>query len=209
MTKRPEFCGLVLAGGQGRRMGGIDKAFVALGGKPLIAHVIERVQPQVDQLLISANGDASRFASFGARVLPDDPAFGSVGPLSGLFTALKVLQSKPAPARWIALFACDTPFFPSDLAVHLRDEAVRAHAHVAIPESAGRVHPTFALVRSDADISPASMENLGPRRAESWLTRQAHVRVVFDTEPLDPFFNLNTPEDLAAAETFLASGQNR
>src|SRR5262249_40050004 len=115
--------GLVLAGGQGRRMGGVDKAFIPLNGKPLIAHVIERSRQQVDQLFISATGDASRFENRKARVLPDDPAFGSAGPLSGLFTALKTLQTEKTPAQWLALFACDTPFFPKDLVARLQSEA--------------------------------------------------------------------------------------
>ncbi len=121
--------------------------------------------------------------------------------------ALKTLQTEKPPARWLALVACDTPFFPTDPVARLQGEAVRADAQIAIPESGSRLHPVFALVRTDADTSRASLQNLGPRKTESWLARHAHVRVPFSSDPIDPFFNLNTPEDLAAAEAFLRKAE--
>jgi len=194
--------GVLLAGGRSRRMGGGDKSLRALGGKPILAHVIERAAAQVGALVINANGDPARFAGFGLLVVPD-VVQGFAGPLAGVLTGLRWAEAKGA--RWIATIATDTPLFPTDLVARLRDAVEGEAAELACAASQGRTHPVFGLwpVRLAGELEHALVAE-GMRRIDAWTARYRLAVVDFAAVPLDPFFNVNTPEDLAEAERLLA-----
>ena len=190
--------GVVVAGGLGRRIGGTDKALLPLAGLPLIAHVLNRLRPQVQALAINANGDLARFAAFGIPVLPDSiPDF--PGPLAGLLAGLDWAMAEGFAA--VVTVAVDTPFLPPDLVAQL--QARIGAATVAMAASDGRLHPTCALWR--VELQPALIAALaaGERRVARFAEAQALVRVGFATGAPDPFFNINTAEDLAMAETLI------
>ena len=195
-----EIHGLILAGGLARRMGGGDKAFVMLGGQPLIAHSIARLKPQTAGLLISANGDPARFHGFGAPVVADDIA-GFAGPLAGVLAGLDWLARERPQATHLLSMPADTPFLPRDLVARL-DAARRAEgARLACAASGGRQHPAVALwpvdLRSDLRCALVD-EDL--RKIGLLLSRYPLARVEWPATPRDPFFNVNAPEDLAVAE---------
>jgi molybdopterin-guanine dinucleotide biosynthesis protein A len=200
--------GLLLAGGLARRMGGGDKSLKPLAGRPLLAWVVERARPQVGALVLNANGDPGRFAGFGLPVAADSvPGF--AGPLAGVLAGLEWALANAPDARWVASIATDTPFFPPDLVARLRDAAERENAEIACAASGGRTHPVFALwpVRLAGDLRRALVDE-GVRKIDAWTARHRVAEVPFPAEPLDPFFNLNTPEDVAEAERTLATGRD-
>jgi molybdopterin-guanine dinucleotide biosynthesis protein A len=197
--------GLLLAGGRSRRMGGGDKALQPLGGKTILARVIERARPQVAALLLNANGDPARFTEYGLPVRAD-VASGFLGPLAGLLTGLEWAAETQPEARYLASFACDAPFFPLDLVSRLHAAAAESGADIAYAASGGRAHPVFGLwsLALAGDLRRALLEE-GLRKVENWIERHRSVDVAFATAgAIDPFFNLNAPEDVAAAERFLA-----
>ncbi len=198
--------GLLLAGGLARRMGGGDKSLVPLAGRPLLAWVVERARPQAATLVLNANGDPGRFAGFGLPVVADGvPGF--AGPLAGVLAGLEWATANAPDARWIASIATDTPFFPPDLVARLREAAERDGADIACAASLGRTHPVFALwpVSLAGDLRRALVDE-GTRKIDAWTARYRVAEVPFPAEPLDPFFNLNTPDDVAEAERLLAAG---
>lgn len=190
--------GVVLAGGRGSRMGGVDKALVPLGGRPMIAHVIGRLGPQVGALAINAGGDPARFAGLGLPVLPD-PVPGQPGPLAGVLAGMRWAASQGADR--VVTAATDTPFLPADLVARLK---AAAQAPIALAESGGWLHPTFGLwpVTLAEDLELAL--EAGTRKVAGWALGEGAVRVRFAAEPFDPFFNINTPDDLEKAERILA-----
>jgi molybdopterin-guanine dinucleotide biosynthesis protein A len=195
--------GLLLAGGQSRRMGGGDKALRLLGGIPLIDRVIERLQPQVDALVLNANGDPTRFARFGLPVVSDSiPGF--AGPLAGLLAGLEWATAQRPDCPYVASVATDAPFLPADLVARLAAELEAARADLACAASGGRAHPVFGLwpVRLREDLRHALVEE-GIRKVDLWTARHRLVTVSFADQPVDPFFNANRPEDLAAAAALL------
>ena len=188
--------GLILAGGAGRRMGGADKALLRLAGRPLIAHAIERLAPQVDRLASSANGDPARLAFSGLPVLPDAQ---SQGPLSGVLAALDWAEGADA----VVSAAVDTPFLPCDLVPRLW---LAGEGGLAVAESGGRIHPVCALwPRSLAPDLRAFLSSGGARMME-FCDRNGAARARFAPETPDPFLNINTPDDLALAEQALREG---
>jgi molybdopterin-guanine dinucleotide biosynthesis protein A len=193
-------CGVLLAGGRARRLGGGDKCLRALGGRPLLARVIERAQGQVEALVLNANGDAQRFARFSLTVVPDVIG-GFAGPLAGVLTGLEWAREHVAGAEWLASFATDAPFLPRDLVARLLAAIGEDGAEIAFAASAGRAHPVFAVwpVRL-ADTLRAAIADEGVRKIDSWTARFRTARVEFASVPVDPFFNVNTPDDLAEAE---------
>ncbi|MCX8508652.1 MAG: molybdenum cofactor guanylyltransferase MobA [Rhodobacteraceae bacterium] len=190
--------GLILAGGEGRRMGGADKALLPLAGRPLLSHVLARFEPQVAQLALSANGDLARFASFGLPVLADDAR---LGPMAGLLAGLDWLAA--AGGSHLATVSVDTPFLPCDLVARLL-WAGEATGGLAIAESRGRHHPTCGLwpVGLRANLRADLAE--GERRIGQWAASLGAATAPFTGPDPDPFFNLNHPEDLACAEGWLA-----
>ena len=196
-----EIAGVILAGGLARRMGGGDKGLIALGGKPILAHVIERLRPQVNALIINANGEADRFAAYGLPVVADSIA-GSAGPLAGVLAGLDWAAEKGFD--FIATAATDTPFFPRDLVRRFGDGVKAAQAQLTVAASGGRHHPVFGLwpVELREDLRRAVTEE-GIRKVEDWTKRHRLTTVAFDDQPYDPFFNVNRPEDLAQAEIIM------
>jgi molybdopterin-guanine dinucleotide biosynthesis protein A len=199
-----DLLGVVLAGGRSTRMGGGDKGLRLLGGRALMAHVIGRLAPQVARVAINANGEPGRFAAFGLPVLADDVA-GHAGPLAGVLAGLDWAAAQGAGA--IVTAAADTPFFPADLSERLRAAAGPSGlALAATPDETGRLwqHPTFGLwpVALRHDLR-AALE-AGLRKIVAWTDRHGAGTAAWGTEPFDPFFNVNTPEELAEAEAMLA-----
>lgn len=204
-TSPPIIVGAILAGGLSRRMGGGDKGLRLLAGVPILARIAERAAPQVDKLLLNANGSAGRFVALGLPVvpdgLPDNP-----GPLAGLLAVFDRCAGQWPEAAWIATFPADAPFFPDDLVRRLREAAEAAGADAACAVSGGRLHPLFGLWRPPLALAlRRALLTDGLRRAGLWAERTGAVRVEFPAAPYDPFFNVNGPEDLAEAERLLPS----
>jgi molybdopterin-guanine dinucleotide biosynthesis protein A len=202
MSGDPLTIGLLLAGGLSRRMGGGDKCLRPLGGKPVLAHIIERAKPQVAALVLNANGDPARFAAYGLPVVADTIE-GFAGPLAGVLTGMEWAAANRPEAAWLATFATDAPFFPRDLVTRLHAAMVRAGADLACARSNGQDHPVFALwpVRLAAALRRAMEE--GVRKVDVWTARYKLAVAEFAAAPFDPFFNANRPEDLAEAERLL------
>ncbi|KJZ23103.1 molybdenum cofactor guanylyltransferase MobA [Tritonibacter mobilis] len=206
--------GVILAGGLATRMGGGDKGLLSLGGESLLSRVIDRLSPQVAGLALNANGDAARFAGLGLPVVPDSIE-GFAGPLAGVLAGLDWAAEQGATA--IVTVAADTPFFPHDLVARLV-AASDGQSHPLVlattPKSGdevlksggkGRVnrHPTFGLwpVALRDDLRAALTGGL--RKVVLWTEQHGGREALFEAEPFDPFFNVNTPDDLARAEGLL------
>lgn len=192
---------IILAGGLARRMGGGDKALLQLAGRPLMAHVIERLAPQAGPLAINANGDPARFAAFGLPVLAD-PVADYPGPLAGVLAGLEWAAAMGAAD--IVTVAADTPFFPADLVARLRAAAAGAGTPIALAatqdaERGIARHPTFGLWSTSLRHDLAEALEAGTRKIVAWTDRHGAATALFDG-PGDPFFNLNTPDDLARAQ---------
>lgn len=197
--------GVILAGGQARRMGGGDKPLQLLGGRPLLAHVIDRLAPQVAGLAISANGNPARFATFGlpviADTLPDHP-----GPLAGILAGMDWARWLDPSIRDIVTVPGDAPFLPRDLVARLTAARDTAGAQIACAVSAGRVHPVAGLwPLSLQDDLRRALTDEGLRKMTDFTARHRLALVDFATDPVDPFLNVNTPDDLAAAGRLLAA----
>jgi molybdenum cofactor guanylyltransferase len=199
--------GLLLAGGQSRRMGGGDKTLRLLRGKPLLAHVVERLQPQVVALVLNANGDPARFAGFGLPVVADSvPDF--AGPLAGVLAGLDWVAAHRPDCSHVASVATDAPFLPTDLVARLMAGMEVAGADLACAASGGRAHPVFGLwpVRLRGDLR-AALIGEGVRKVDLWTARHNLATVPFADQPVDPFFNANRPQDLEAAAAILAASE--
>jgi len=199
----PMVGGLLLAGGQARRMGGGDKCLLELDGRPMLERAIERLHPQVAPLVISANGDPGRFLAFGLPVIADMvPGF--AGPLAGILTGMTWLSDTAPGTEWLVTAATDTPFFPRDLVVELSAAARRNGAEVAFAASDGRTHPVFGLwhLSLRGDLARA-LTREGERKIDRFAARHHVTRATFGNERLDPFFNVNRPEDLTEAARLL------
>ena len=198
---RPQVAGVILAGGLSRRFGGREKAFADLAGQPLIRRTMDRARPQVERLIISTNGDPSRFEGFGASIIVDGLA-GHRGPLAGLETSLSWLAKNEPGIEWVATFPVDGPFFPEDLVTVLLSVAV-PRGVPAIAEGGGRVHPVFAVWPKAVFHDLREFLNTDGRgRLLDFVAFQNGVRVPFPDRIPAPFFNINNLEDLRLAETF-------
>ncbi|PIB23217.1 molybdenum cofactor guanylyltransferase MobA [Amylibacter kogurei] len=192
--------GVILAGGQSTRMGGGDKCLRMLGAQPLLQHVIDRLEPQVDGIALNANGDASRFANFNLPVIADSIA-DFAGPLAGVLAGLDWAASQGA--KHIVTVAADTPFFPNDLVARLQDglgEHTLAMAMGCDENPRFARHPTFGIwpVALRQNLRHALANDI--RKVVQWTSQHDCVGVVFDDTHFDPFFNVNTPDDMSAAE---------
>jgi molybdenum cofactor guanylyltransferase len=201
IASRGPIVGVLLAGGLARRMGGGDKCLRQLGGRSLIDILIERTQPQVTHLIINANGDPTRFEAQGLQTVPD-VLDGFQGPLAGILTGLEWAASHVPEAQWVVSFATDAPFVPLDMVSRLFKAIEDEQADMACAITNGRTHPVFALwpIRLKEDLHRA-MVGEKIRKIDLWTGRHNIVHVEFPTEPIDPFFNVNRPDDLAHAET--------
>ncbi len=206
--------GLLLAGGQSRRMsdafaaGRGDKGLLDLSGKPMLGHVIERLAPQAGRLVINANGDPARFASFDLPVIADTIE-GYAGPLAGILAGLRWSQVNAPEATHVVSVSTDAPFLPADLVTKLQEGLANASGSIALAQSGGELHPVIGLwpviLADDLDEALRS----GTRKVIAWTDRHGTVPVEFPFTQLkgravDPFFNANTPEELAEARDLLA-----
>jgi molybdopterin-guanine dinucleotide biosynthesis protein A len=182
--------GIVLAGGQGRRMGGVDKGLVPLRGKPMVAWVLERLAPQVDGILVNANQNAEAYAKFGHPVVPDAIG-GFAGPLAGLHAGLSA-----AATPLVVTVPCDSPFLPSDLVSRLR--RALGDNDLAVAKTGDQPHPVFSLVRRSVREHLEQFLSGGGRKIDAWYATLKVVEVPFDDEA-DAFRNINTREELKDA----------
>lgn len=196
----PATLGVILAGGLARRMGGGDKSMRRIAGRPILDHVIERLAPQCSGLIVNANGDPARFASFKLPVVADTLA-GNPGPLAGVLAALDWAAGMRPEVEWVASMAGDCPFLPRDLVKRLQQARIAESAELAVAASGGRSHPVIGLWR--VYLREALRDALvveGLRKVDRWMGRYRLATVSWTAEPVDPFFNANTAEDLAEAE---------
>jgi molybdenum cofactor guanylyltransferase len=197
--------GVLLAGGLSRRMGGGDKSLRLLAGKPLLDHVIERMRPQVSALVLNANGDPARFAPFGLPVAADSlPGF--AGPLAGVLAGLDWAAAHHPECAHVASVATDAPFLPRDLVARLIEGMKGLGADLACAASGGQEHPVIGLwpVRLRDELRHALVDE-GLRKVDVWTARYKLATVEFSSDPIDPFFNANRPEDLDRAAALLAT----
>jgi molybdopterin-guanine dinucleotide biosynthesis protein A len=202
-VERRHIVGLLLAGGLSRRMGGGDKGLHEIAGKPMLAHVVERLAPQVDRMVLNANGDPSRFAAFGVPVVADTIE-GFVGPLAGILAGMRWAAANAPEARYLASVSTDAPFLPEDLVARLSAALVSAPRSVALARSASELHPVIGLWPiAHADDLEAELR-AGVRKVLRWTDKHGTIPVDFEPvtiagQSVDPFFNANTPEELAEA----------
>ncbi len=195
--------GVLLAGGLARRMGGGDKPLRLLGGRPLLDRVIERLRPQVAGLVLNANGDPARFASYRLPVVTDSvPGF--AGPLAGILAGLDWTAENRPDCPMIASVATDAPFLPTDLVARMEQTLAAEGADLACAESSGQAHPVIGLwpVRLRDELRHAVVDE-GIRKVDVWTARYKLAIVPFADQPVDPFFNANRPDDLEAAARLL------
>jgi molybdopterin-guanine dinucleotide biosynthesis protein A len=207
MVEKVDFSGapvpaMILAGGRSRRMGGGDKGLLLLGDRPILGHVIDRIRPQVMALALNANGDPARFAALGLDVIPD-PVPGFAGPLAGILAALSWAAEIAPNATHVLTVPSDTPFLPRDLVLRLQ-AAIRAPGDPVVAARQARRHPVVGLwpVGCYAALE-AAVRRETLRKVEAWTDRVNAQVVSFDDGDSDPFFNVNTPADLAAAGDLL------
>lgn len=200
--------GVILAGGLASRMGGGDKGLLVLEGQTLLSRVIDRLEPQVAGLAINANGDAARFEAFGMPVLPDSIE-GFAGPLAGVLAGLDWAATQGADH--IVTAAADTPFFPADLVPRLLMAAENAGVTIALAASP---HPTRGMLRQPTfglwpvalrDDLRAALQD-GVRKVVLWTDRHGAALAPFPADGFDPFFNVNTPEDMKVAQALMTGG---
>lgn len=205
MTGPVPTLGLLLAGGLARRMGGGDKPLRLIAGRSILAHVVERLGPQCDGLLLNANGDPARFAEYGLPVVADSvPDF--AGPLAGILAGLDWLAANRPDLAWMVSVAADTPFIPRDLVLRLHEARMAAGVPLACAASGGWTHPVIGLwpVSLREDLRHALTVD-DERKIDRWTARHGVAAAEWPVTPVDPFFNANRPEDLAEAERLYAA----
>lgn len=191
---------VILAGGLARRMGGGDKPLRPIGGRTILDHVIARIGPQCSALALNANGDPARFARWNLPIIADSVE-GFLGPLAGVLAGMDWAAPQ---GDWLLSVAADCPFLPLNLVSRLADTQMQNDADIVVASSGAQAHPVIALWRIALreDLRHAlAIEHM--RKIDRWTARYKVVHVEWPNEPVDPFFNANTPEDLFAAEAFL------
>jgi len=185
--------GLVLAGGRGSRMGEVDKGLQHFRGKPMVAHVLERLTPQVDETIINANRNLDLYAAFGYRVVPD-AIDGFAGPLAGLHIGMSC-----ASTPLIVTSPCDSPFLPLNLVARLHDALIAGDADLAVAKTFDQAHPVFCLTKTELEPHLRAFLESGQRKIDKWYATLQVVEVAFD-DNVDAFANINTAEELKALE---------
>lgn len=185
--------GVILAGGQGRRMGGVDKGLELLDGQPMVARVLARLAPQVDEVLINANQNLDRYGAFGCRVIPDRVG-GFAGPLAGLHRGLA-----EAAFDLVVTAPCDSPFLPGDLVARLRAPLERAEVDLAVARTGDQPHPVFCLARRRLLPHLEAYLRDGGRKIDAWYATLNVAEVGFDDQP-EAFSNINTREELQSRQ---------
>ena len=204
MKIEPATPGILLAGGLARRMGGGDKPMRSIAGRTILDRVIARLDPQCDGLVLNANGDPARFAAYGLPVIADSVA-DFPGPLAGILAGLDWVTAHRPDVTWMLSAAADCPFLPRDLVARLHQVRIEKNAQLAVAASGGQSHHVIALwnVALREQLRHALVtENI--RKVERWAARYPIATVTWPTEPLDPFFNANTVDDIAEAEKLAA-----
>lgn len=209
MTKASErVVGCILAGGLSRRMGGGDKTLLPLGGKPMLHHIINRLAPQAETLILNANGDPSRFAAFERTVVPD-PIDGFAGPLAGILAGLLWTRANRPDIDRVVTVAGDTPFFPSTLVEELVAATDNPRPVIGLASSHEKLHPVFGIWPvALADDLHEWLKNGNNGKVLAWVDRHDSVEVAFAANSAgarggDPFFNINKPDDLDLAASLL------
>jgi molybdopterin-guanine dinucleotide biosynthesis protein A len=200
MTEIPATPGVLLAGGLARRMGGGDKPMRSIGGRTILDRVIARLKPQCDGLVLNANGDPARFAAFGLPVIADTVQ-DFPGPLAGILAALDWTAANRPDVGWILSAATDCPFLPRALVARLQRARIEQNAQLAVASSGGQSHPVIGLwsVALREELRHALVKE-DIRKIDRWTARYRLATVTWPAEPLDPFFNANTMDDIAEAE---------
>lgn len=201
--RREEVAGVLLAGGLSRRMGGGDKCLRLLGGQTLLARILARVGPQVKAVMLNANGDGARFAAYGLPVVADSIGE-DAGPLAGVLTGMEWAAAELPTCQWLATFPTDAPFLPLDLVARMHAEALAGGVKLARGFSGGRRHPVVGLwhLSLEGSLRQALVED-GVRKVDAWTAGYGIVDVAYPSEPVDPFFNANKPQDLEIASKVL------
>ena len=204
-ASEPATCALILAGGLARRMGGGDKTLIRIGEKTILERAIARLRSQCAGLLINANGDVSRFARFGFPVVADDIT-GFAGPLAGILAGLDWMAANAPAIEWVVSVPGDCPFLPRDLVVRLHEARLASELPLACARSGEWRHPVVGLwpVALRHDLRRALGGGL--RKIEAWTQTHGVALAAWPAEPVDPFFNVNTPEDAAEAECMAQRG---
>lgn len=199
----PPVLGVVLAGGLARRMGGADKPLLSLGGRTLLSRVVEGLRPQCAEVILNANGSQDRFAGMSLPIVPDSIP-NSPGPLAGILTAMEWAATFRPSFGWVASVPCDTPFLPHDLVDRLQEAQATSGKPIVCAASGDHVHHAVALWPTDLrrDLR-AELQRNGAQSIRRWAASHGVVHVTWPTSPVDPFFNINTLEDLAAAEALV------
>jgi molybdenum cofactor guanylyltransferase len=201
--KRTKTIGVLLAGGLARRMGGGDKPLRLIAGRPILDRVIERLRPQVAGLVLNANGDPARFATYGLPVIADSiPDY--AGPLAGILAGLDWTAGHRPDCPMIVSVATDAPFLPIDLVARMEQALAAEGADLACAASGGQAHPVIGLwpVQLRDELRHALVDE-GIRKVDVWTARYRLTQVAFPDRPLDPFFNANRPSDLEEAARLL------
>jgi molybdopterin-guanine dinucleotide biosynthesis protein A len=205
---RSDTLAVVLAGGLARRMGGGDKPLRNIGGKPLLDHLLARLRPQVATVVLNANGDPGRFAGYGLPVVPDSLP-GYPGPLAGILAALDHAATAHPGLPWVVSVTGDAPFIPADLVERLHAAREAAGLPLACARSGEHTHPPIGLwpVWLREELRAALLG--GERKIDRWTARHGCAEAEWPTQPFDPFFNANAPEDLAFAEQLLQAAASK
>ncbi|MES0383492.1 MAG: molybdenum cofactor guanylyltransferase MobA [Hyphomicrobium sp.] len=206
MNSSEHVVGILLAGGKSSRMGGGDKCLRSVGGRPILARIIERLEPQVTGMVINANGEAARFAEFGLPVVADSIA-GFVGPLAGIHAGLEWVKSNRPDVRYAITAPTDTPFLPADLVDRFIAQ-LKVSPSLLVARSDAGMHPVVALwpVELSTDLEDALRH--GNRKAGEFVRQHSAIEVYFETAKvggslIDPFLNINEPEELSKADALL------
>jgi molybdenum cofactor guanylyltransferase len=189
----PKITALILAGGRGSRMGSVDKGMQLFKGKPMVAHVLERLAPQADEIIINANRSINEYEAFGHRVI-SDAIDGFAGPLAGLHVGMT-----HATTPLIVTTPCDSPFLPVDLVAHLLAAMEKENADLAVAKTFDQVHPVFCLVKREKEPHLRAFLETGQRKIDKWYTTLKVVEVQFDDQEA-AFANINTEEELRALQ---------
>lgn len=198
MTKRnAKITALILAGGRATRMGGFDKGLQQLAGKTMVEHVLQRLEPQVDGLIINANRNLEQYAALGAQVVPDTLE-DFQGPLAGMLAGLRSCNTP-----LLITCPCDSPLPPLDYVVRMREAMQEQQTDIAVASDGNRLQPVFCLLRADLAQSMQDFLDAGDRKIDLWFAQHPTAEVNFSDQP-QAFANINNPEELAAMEKLLS-----
>ena len=194
--------GVILAGGLSRRMGGQEKGMVLLDNKTILSRVIERAKPQTEKLILNANGNSQRFKGYKLTVVKDSIS-DYPGPLAGILSGMEWMSKNFENAIWLASFPCDAPFIPTNF-VEKCLYKIPSNTEIVCAKSVGRTHPVCALWKIKLmDELNTAIEKEGVRKIDNWTKNYNIHFVEFETTTIDPFFNINSPDDLKEAKTII------